>query len=332
MILLSQKVQISQSHHFTISSDFVKLFIFVVTLVVIYFLSANILKHLGQLAQVIGKKLGTYSTNKDYELQRYVYQHPKSILSLFYTFINEQLLALGLKRAGVSVVGYLVFWAVIAVFVGTIVGLILSLGLGITVLVWGCFFFVEIVMTRVVVSERMEKREADVMNAVDLIVPEVQNGVKNAIIQYMDNFAPSIQSDFRAFVNNIQERGYSFNAAMYILADNLGIVFKDFAQKAIYYEAIGDKNMQDIFTDISETNRLRRQLRDENTTQFASLKTTFLVSAGMVAAYFCFLMATDEFSRYFFLQNTIGKILLIFMILVIFCVLAFITTIKSKAI
>ena len=119
---------------------------------------------------------------------------------------------------------------------------------------------------------------------------------------------------------------------MYILADNLGIVFKDFAQKAIYYEAIGDKNMQDIFTDISETNRLRRQLRDENATQFAGLKTTFLVSTGMVVAYFIFLMVTDSFSRYFFLQSTIGKIILIFMILVIFCVLAFITTIKSKAI
>lgn len=325
-------VHISQTNHFTISSDFVKLFIAIVAILVIYFLSSQILRNLAKITQAIGLKLGTYSTNKDYELQRYVYQHPNSLLSKFYTFINEQLLALGFKRLGISVVGYLLFWAVIAVVAGTLVGILLSLGVGITVLVWGCFFFVFVIMTRVMVAERMEKRESDVMNAVDLVVPEVGNGVKNAIIQYQENFAPSLQADFQAFVNNIQERGYSFEAAMYILADNLGIVFKDFAQKAIYYEAIGDKNMQDIFTDISETNRLRRQLRDENATQFAGLKTTFLVSTGMVVAYFIFLMVTDSFSRYFFLQSTVGKIILIFMILVIFCVLAFITTIKSKAI
>lgn len=323
---------IENSHHFTISSDFIKIFIVVLSLVVIYFLSSQILKNVTKFTQFLGKKLGTYSTNKDYELQRYVYQHPTSLLSKFYNFINEQLLALGYKRLGISVVGYLLFWAVVSVFAGTIIGILLRLGVGITFMLWFCLFFVCVVMTRVIVSERMEKRESDVMNAVDLIVPEVGNGVKNAIIQYMDNFAPSLQGDFQAFVNNIQERGYSFEASMYILADNLGIVFKDFAQKAIYYESIGDKNMQDIFTDISETNRLRRQLRDENATQFAGLKTTFLVSAGMTFAYFMFLMVTDTFSRNFFLQNAIGKILLILMILVVFCVLAFITTIKSKAI
>lgn len=331
-MLLSASFHISQTNHFEISSDFVKLFIAVVAILVIYFLSSQILKNMAKILQAIGTKLGTYSTGKDYELVRYVYQHPNALLSKFYTFINEQLIALGFKRLGISVVGYLMFWACVAVVAGTIVGLLLSLGIAITLLVWLCFFFVFIIMTRVMVAERMEKREADVMNAVDLIVPEVGNGVKNAIMQYMDNFAPSLQGDFQSFVNNIQERGFSFEAAMETLADNLGIVFKDFAQKAIYYEAIGDKNMQDIFTDISETNRLRRQLRDENATQFAGLKTTFLVSTGMVVAYFMFLMVTDDFSRYFFLQKGIGKVILIFMILIIFCVLAFITTIKSKAI
>ena len=40
---------------------------------------------------------------------------------------------------------------------------------------------VVLVMTRVIVSERMEKREADIMNAVDLIVPEVHNGNKKLL-------------------------------------------------------------------------------------------------------------------------------------------------------
>ena len=78
------------------------------------------------------------------------------------------------------------------------------------------------------------------------------------------NFAPSVREDFQAFIVNIQDRGYTFEDAMFILSDNLGLVFKDFAQKAIYFEAVGEREMVEIFADIVETNRLRRQLRDEN--------------------------------------------------------------------
>ena len=106
----------------------------------------------------------------------------------------------------------------------------------------------------------------------------------------------------------------------------------DFAQKAIYYESAGEEEMLDIFTDITETNRLRRQLRDENANTFAMLKTSFVVSTLMVVAYFCFLMVTDDFSRHFFLMTGAGQFLLICCILVVFLVLAYITTIKSRAI
>ena len=189
-----------------------------------------------------------------------------------------------------------------------------------------------LIMTRVMVSERMEKREADIMNAVDLIVPEAGNGIKNAIITYKDNFAPSLREDFSSFITNIQDRGYTFEDAMYILADNLGSVFKDFAQKAIYYEAVGEKEMLEIFSDITETNRLRRQLRDENSAAFITLKASFVVSVLMTLGYFIFLMFTDSFSRNFFLQETLGKILLIIIIFIVFMVLAYISTIKSKTI
>ena len=75
---------------------------------------------------------------------------------------------------------------------------------------------------------------------------------------------------------------------MYILADNLGMVFQDFAQKAIYFEAVGEREMVEIFADITETNRLRRQLRDENNNAFVTLKSSFLISvkerSGLVGA------------------------------------------------
>lgn len=316
----------------TVSRELVTIGVFVGVFFLLYLFSSNIQVLLAKFSNWFSRKVGTYSVSKEYYLQRFVYQHRSSLISKLYSWVNEQLIALGLKRQGVTVFGYLTFWG----FVSIILGIVITVGFRFKVafavpLCLICFICL-LIMTRVTVSERMEKREADVMNAIDLIVPEVRNGVKNAIITYKDNFAPSLREDFAAFITNIQDRGYSFSDAMYILSDNLGLVFVDFAQKAIYYESAGEEEMLDIFTDITETNRLRRQLRDENANTFAMLKTSFVVSTLMVVAYFCFLMVTDDFSRHFFLMTGAGQFLLICCILVVFLVLAYITTIKSRAI
>lgn len=325
-------VFIEQTHNFTVSKDLLRLICLGVGFFLIYFLSYNLQVVFAKFLRAFSEKIGVYSTSKEFTLQRYVYQHSTSLISKFYTWVNQQLIALGMKRLGVSVFGYLMFWAIISFIMAVVIDFVASMGLAFFPVIFCIVFVVVLVMTRVMVSERMEKREADIMNAVDLIVPEVGNGVKNAIVTYKDNFAPSVRDDFQAFITNIQDRGYSFTDAMYILADSLGLVFTDFAQKAIYFESVGERDMVEIFNDITETNRLRRQLRDENSNAFTTLKASFLISTGMTAGYFLFLMITDDFSRKFFLTQTAGKFLLLVMVGVVFGVLSYITTIKSKTI
>lgn len=325
-------VHIETSRNWEVAGDLVNLFFLVVAVFLIYFFSFQLQSVLGKLNKKFGEKLGVFSTSKEYLLQRYVYQHSSSPISKLYVWVNNQLVALSLKRYGVTVFGYLLFWAVVASVISVVLTIMLGFGLGFLPMIFGMVYVVVLVLTRVMVSERMEKREADIMNAIDLIVPEVHNGVKNAIVTYQDNFASSVRDDFVAFIINIQDRGYTFEDAMFILSDNLGLVFTDFAQKAVYFEAVGEHEMVDIFADIVETNRLRRQLRDENSNAFTNLKATFLISAGMTFAYFIFLMFTDDFSRNFFLTETVGKLLLIVMVAVVFAVLAYITTIKSRTI
>lgn len=323
---------IDQASVFEVSSDLVKLVAVGIGFFLIYFFSFHLQVIIAKFGKRFSEKIGVYSTSKEFVIQRYVYQHSTGVIAAFYTWVNQQLAALGMKRLGVSVFGYLMFWAVIAFIIAVILDVVTLMGLTFFPIMFAMIYVIVLVLTRVMVSERMEKREADIMNAVDLIVPEVANGVKNAIVTYKDNFAPSVRDDFQSFITNIQDRGYSFNDAMYILADNLGLVFTDFAQKAIYFESVGEREMVEIFNDITETNRLRRQLRDENNNAFTALKASFVTSALMTFGYFVFLMITDDFSRYFFLTQTAGKFLLIVMVGVVFAVLAYITTIKSKTI
>lgn len=322
---------VESTSNISMSKDLITIAIVIIACFSVYFLSYTLQGIVAKISSTIGKKIGIYTSDKDYQLQRYIYQHSKSPLTKLYNWVNQQLIALGLKKQGVTPTGYLTFWGLAAVLLGTVIGIVTHLGL-FTFFIWILCFILMLMLTRVIVSERIEKRELDVMNAIDLIVPEAGSGIKNAIATYIDNFAPSVRDDFRAFLTNINERGYSFEDAMYMLSDNLGTVFRDFAQKAIYYERVGEKEMLDIFTDITETNRLRRQLRDENTTAFNTLKVNFLVSTLLTAGYFVFLMMTDSFSRSFFLQSMPGKVLLVAIIMIVFSVLGYISTIKSRSI
>lgn len=322
---------VESTSNISISKDLITIAIVIIACFSVYFLSYTLQGIVVKISSTIGKKIGIYTSDKDYQLQRYIYQHSKSPLTKLYNWVNQQLIALGLKKQGVTPTGYLTFWGLAAVLLGTVIGIVTHLGL-FTFFIWILCFILMLMLTRVIVSERIEKRELDVMNAIDLIVPEAGSGIKNAIATYIDNFAPSVRDDFRAFLTNINERGYSFEDAMYMLSDNLGTVFRDFAQKAIYYEKVGEKEMLDIFSDITETNRLRRQLRDENTTAFNTLKVNFLVSTLLTAGYFVFLMMTDSFSRSFFLQSMPGKVLLVAIIMIVFSVLGYISTIKSRSI
>ena len=298
----------------------------------VYFFSFQLQKFLSSAGTSISKKIGTFSTSREYAVQRYVYLHRSSLIAKLYNWINEQLIAAGMKRVGVTPVGYMLFWGIISAITAIVIGIICNLNVFLYVVIFFILVAVFLVATRVFVAGKMEKREADVMDALDLIIPEIGSGVKNAIARYVDNFSPSLQQDFKIFLSNIQDRGMSFEDAMFILADSLGNIFKDFAQKAVFYEALGEEDMRGIFDDIVETNRQRRELRYNNNLEFGVLRLSFIISAGITIGYFIFLMATDWFSRYFFLTTTWGNILLVAIVLTIFGVLSYIATIKSRAI
>lgn len=315
-----------------INRDIVRVVTIVLAVVLIYFFSYQLQKRLASLIAFINKKLGTFAVSHEHELQRYVYQHRKSLVSVLYRWINQQLIAIGLKKQGVTPLGYFIFWGFIALMLSIVLSFVLHVGVAFSVMLWVVLWGAVLIMTRVIVSERMEKRESEVMDSIDLLVPEIHRGTQNAIITYINNFPPGVRDDFKMFIVNVQDRGYSFNEAMIVLADQLGNVFSDFAEKAIYYEAMGERDLLDIFTDIVETNRLRRQLRERNNRRFMQLKVTFVVSSLMVFCYFMFVITTDEFSRHFLLQTTAGNISLLIICIIIFGVMSFITTIKSRTI
>ena len=325
-------VSLENTRHFTVNKSLISIFALLFFLFVAFFFSEVWLRGISDFLDNFKRRIGVRSATRDYVMQKFMYQHQRSILTLFYRTVNKMLTALGLHRKGITVTGYILFDLFITLIASLVFKFLAGFSFMFSFALWITFAICFLVGTRVRVSGRIENRERDIMNAIDLIVPELGNGVKNAINAYVDNFAPSVKEEFQSFLSNINDKGLSFEESMYILSDELGGIFLDFAQKAIYYEKSGDPEMLMIFTDITETNRLRRQLRDDNNAAFTGLTATFLISVGMVVGYFVFLMFTDSFSRHFFLQTAIGNYSILIILGIVFGVLAYISIIKSKAI
>lgn len=304
---------------------------FIGFLLTVYYFSYQLQLVFSNMVNAIGTKLGYYSKEGELELKKYVFLHRSSLVAKLYWFVNDLIINMGMKVSGVTPLGFLLFWAIIALILSVFCTLILRLGfIGVIPLFFILLVF-EIVLIRVSISEKIERREACIMDAVDLIIPELRNGVKNAILFQKQNFSPLIVDDFNEFDINVNQRKMSFNDAMMILSDNLGMLFRDFAQKAISFEQSGDLDMLDIFVEIVETNRLRRELRDINNVRFSAIRRDFIVSSALMVAYAFYAMATDKFTRVFLTSTTFGKFIVIFMFADTIAVLAFISMIKSKS-
>ena len=151
------------------SRDLVMMFMVVAIILVGYFLSFQLQRMIAFITNKFHSRLGNFATRKEYALQRYVYHHRGSIVAKFYNWVNAQIISLGLKNLGVTPIGYLIFWAFISFLLAVGVSVLTKSNLISVSFYWFVIYFCLLIMTRVIVSGRMEKRESDVMDAIDLI-------------------------------------------------------------------------------------------------------------------------------------------------------------------
>lgn len=246
-----------------------------------------------------------------------------------YHFFDDIILNLDMRKDNVTVAGLLVFITSISVIVGVVLSYLMK-SFSMLAPIIAAIFYLIIVILRFIGLTQFEKKEGEIMDAVDLLVSDVRGGIYNAVLKYKDSFSPNIRPYFSSFIDDIQNKGYSFRQAMGILNDNLGYNFTDFAQKAIIYEEKADKTMEDIFSNIVETNRMRRTLRDINNKKFMELRTQFIVSFLLIVAYAIFSVLLDPFIFTFLTTNFWGKVLVVVDIVIVAFVLSYLVKIKSK--
>ena len=294
-----------------------------------------VLKWIGKLTQWLNAKItGTVGTHMQVANKRFKRTAELNINSVWfsiYRYFDDILVNTGLHRSGVTVMGLLAFLFVLSL-VCTIVATILFSLSWLSVIALGVFFFLFVILFRYSALTRVEHNEEVIMDAIDLLVSDVKGGIFNAIIKYKDSFHDSIRPFFHECIDNVQNKGYSFAAAMDILNDQLGYSFSDFAQKAVYYESKREEGSEGIFGAIIEMNRQRRILRRENAIAFNTIKTNLVVSFIIIFLFALYTGFTEPTISTILTDSIFGRLMIIADVVIIAVVINFITSIRAKSI
>lgn len=187
------------------------------------------------------------------------------------------------------------------------------------------------VIFRFISLMQFEKKDAEVMDAVDLIVTDIEGGVTNAIKRYQDSFHANIRPYFLTYLDDLQTRGSSFEVALQKLQESLGVSFYAFTQKALLFEKKGEKDMVYIFSDILELNRQKRILRERNKLKFNEIRMQFVLSTVVIGGYAISSSLVDSYILHFLTKTTIGHMLVLLDLVIVTGVLAYIAAIKAKS-
>ena len=296
--------------------------------------NSKILKMLGRSVQkfrgFIDNVVGVHVRRVNKNMMRSAYLNKGELTYKIYAFFENIIITMELARDGVTVVGLLLFIGVFCAIITAVVGNIFGMNLFICLLLFAAIFALMIIVFKFISITKMEKREMMVMDAVDLLVSDVKDGVYNSIVRYRDSINPTIRPYFEDFIDDIQNKGYGFKQAMLQLNDQLGRTFSDFAHKAIMFEEKADENLEDIFSSVVEVNRETRVIRYNTGRMFNNMQMQFGISSLIIIFYAVYQCLTDAFTLNFLMNNDFGKVLLILDVVIIAIVLAYITSLRTR--
>jgi hypothetical protein len=295
--------------------------------------SRKIIKKMIKSQETFGKiyykVFGTATEKMHTKLERASKLNKKGDLYKIYHYFERIIVNLELKKDGVTVSGLLIFNISTNLVASIILGFLIQSYI-LMLPLFGALFYLTVTLFRLGAILKYEKREAQIMDAIDLMVSDIGDGVYNAIVKYRDSFHPNIRVYFEELIEDKRNRGYSFKAAMINLERKLGENFTSFAQKAILFEDKGDDEMVGIFSPIIERNAKKRMIRYENNIIFNAFRMQFIVSLGIVVGYVLFSLLLEPFIFHFVLRTNAGKFMLLIDIVLISWVLSYLTSLKTR--
>lgn len=277
------------------------------------------------IVRVLGKRLADIDTR----LERMSNVRAESIPVKINNYFKEIIVNLDLTKDNVTPTGLVTFIGSISLAGTLVLSFFIKDVLLVVPMFFALFYFI-VVVFRFMGLMKFEEKEAMIMDVEDYIASDIKDGVLNAVQRYHKSFHPKIRPYFDEFIDNVIMKGFGFKRSMLILNDQLGYTFNSFTTKALLYEEKADDDLVEIFSEIIETNRIKRELRAENNDKFNSLRVNFIVSFGLIMGFGLFSVFTDPYMYNFFLNTFLGKVFIVADLVLVAFVLSYIAGVKSK--
>ncbi len=181
-----------------------------------------------------------------------------------------------------------------------------------------------------IASEGHFKREFAIMDAMDLIIVNLDGGVFKAVKDQIYLFSPLVQNDLRAFVDDVYEYKVPMDAALDSLAIRLGPSFFKFKEKVKEYEAKGRAGMLETFADDMNENMYRRMDMRELMEVLREGNIMFALSLGVCLFLFGIFVLGNPGIMDMVFKTAIGQIILSINIIAVIMAFSFLQRLREE--
>lgn len=288
-----------------------------------------ILSFINFLLSIFGKFINKQEENYHRDLAIGKIDEKRKTYKL-YNFLNELIIDLGLIRTGVTpyellfIVCTLTFIAT-AILCKIVFGSFLMTIVMFPVVIIGVFC---VMYTKANLAH--DQRIENVIEAENIICNNIKVGVVVAVRDSLDVLPKEIRTDFKDFIDNIEQQNYHIKTALLELNAHLGSVADDFIKKCIVFEMEEEHGIAGMFQDIVEINNINLEMRTEMKRKFEEVKSEFKIGATMIFAFLGGVLAIFPNVREFYFSTWVGQLIIAIDVLLLILEYVYITYLRAQ--
>lgn len=244
-----------------------------------------------------------------------------------YKDISQIIFDLGLND--VTVEGFICSLVLASLIVGIVI-LLVTRSIILFIFLSGSTLVLLYTVAYMMASEGHFKREFAIMDAIDLIIVNMKDGVLKAVKEQIDLFDPLIQPDMQMFIDDMYEYKIPVAEALDSLGERLGPSFTKFKEKAKEFEEKGRAGMLETFADDMNENMYRRMDLRELLDTLREANTGFALAMCVCGFLGFAIIGSNEALRNALFTTTIGQVVIVINIILIIAAFAYIQSLREE--
>lgn len=311
------------------------LFMIILTavLILVRITGLNVIELSRKFIQIIMKLFGKFISKKeedyhrDIEIGKLTEKRTKVKL---YKFLSELIIDLGMIGSGITPYELFALTCILTALVVSVICRMLfgTLLMALPMIPIAIIAVFCIMYTKANVAH--DARIEAVIEAENIICNNIKVGVVVAVKESLDVLPREVRTDFKDFIDNVEQKNYHIKTALQELSLRLGGVSDDFIKKCIVFEMEEEHGISGMFSDIVEINNINMEMRIEMKRQFEEVKMQFIMGAGMIFAFLAGVLVIFPNVREFYFHNFFGQLLIALDMLVMVLEFMYITFLRAK--